>query len=473
MAFGKKTHKNNFSPLEQVTSLNTEQLLTENAFRAKTEILRSEMTFSRLALSLARDYLSVYYINMETGAYIEYGATSESDKLLVLSSGEDFFKDTLINGERLVHPADRAEFFAKISRKSFSDVISTGVPFTLNYRLLVDGEYLHYSLKTTQGVGSDDNYMIVGVKNVEKQYIRDLEATSKAETYSQIAFALASRYEVIYYVNVKTSEYTEYSSSSKYAQLEQGTHGDDFFADSLKNIKHAIYADDLPMLEKEIQRDRFLSEVSKGTTYSLSYRLMLDGKPEYVNLRAVKPENDNDHIIVAVSNINDSILREEEFKQAKQMAMLDALTGIRNKHAYLTAEQELNHSISTNPHTSFAIILCDVNDLKKVNDQLGHTAGDEHIQKACKTICNIFKHSPVYRIGGDEFVIILTGEDFLHRASLLNTICTTSLKNKAEGGVVIACGMAVYDTASDYYVSDVFDRADAAMYIHKRALKES
>ncbi|MBR4515491.1 MAG: GGDEF domain-containing protein [Lachnospiraceae bacterium] len=471
MAFLKKSHKNSYSPLEQVTALNTEQL-TENESRGKTEILRSEMTFSRLALSLARDYVSVYYINIETGAYIEYGATSGSDKLLVLSSGEDFFKDAFTSGEFLVHPDDRREFFARISKKSFLEVISTGVPFTLNYRLLVDGKYLHYSLKTTQGIGSDDNYMIVGVKNVEKQFLRDQESAFKTNTYSQIALALASRYEVIYYVNIKTNEYTEYSSSSKYAQLEQGTHGDDFFADSLENIKHAIYPDDYPLLAQEIQRDRFLAELSKDSTYSLTYRLMLDGKPEYVNLRAVKPENDSDHIIVAVSNINDSMKREEEYKQAKQMATRDALTGIRNKHAYLTAEQELNEAISNNPHTSFAIILCDVNDLKKVNDHNGHTAGDEYIQRACKLICNVFKHSPVYRIGGDEFVIILTGEDFLHRAALLNTICTTSLKNKEDGGVVIACGMAVFDKASDYYVSDVFDRADAAMYIHKRALKE-
>ena len=64
MAFLKKSHKNSYSPLEQVTALNTEQL-TENESRGKTEILRSEMTFSRLALSLARDYLSVYYINIK------------------------------------------------------------------------------------------------------------------------------------------------------------------------------------------------------------------------------------------------------------------------------------------------------------------------------------------------------------------------------------------------------------------------
>jgi len=56
----------------------------------------------------------------------------------------------------------------------------------------------------------------------------------------------------------------------------------------------------------------------------------------------------------------------------------------------------------------FGVIGCDVNGLKKINDTLGHKAGDEYICAACKMLCEYFKHSPVFRIGGDEFVVILT-----------------------------------------------------------------
>ena len=116
-------------------------------------------------------------------------------------------------------------------------------------------------------------------------------------------------------------------------------------------------------------------------------------------------------------------------------------------------------------------MICDVNDLKKVNDLLGHTAGDDHIRSACKLICNIFKHSPVFRIGGDEFAIILRGEDYGSRFTLLNELHIASLDNKKHGQVIVACGMAEYIRGKDYYVSDVFNRADNSMYEDKKSLK--
>lgn len=50
---------------------------------------------------------------------------------------------------------------------------------------------------------------------------------------------------------------------------------------------------------------------------------------------------------------------------------------------------------------------------------MGHQAGDEYIIGACRIICNKFKHSPVFRIGGDEFVAISEGEDYEHIDSIL------------------------------------------------------
>ena len=281
----------------------------------------------------------------------------------------------------------------------------------------------------------------------------------------------ASRYEVIYYVDLITNEYTEYTSSEKYAQLHNTNTGADFFSDTRKNIEHAIYEEDKNRLILEMQKDRFMRELSKGSTYSLTYRLMLDGHPEYVNLRAIKPVGDEQHAIVGVSNINDSMKREIEYKNAMQMATSDALTGVKNKHAYLTAEQELNNLITAKSKPEFAIVICDVNDLKKVNDLLGHTAGDEHIRSACRLICNIFKHSPVFRIGGDEFAVILRGEDYRERTALVNGVRLASLSNKKIGQVIVACGMSEFNPQADYYVSDVFNRADNAMYEDKKALK--
>ena len=71
---------------------------------------------------------------------------------------------------------------------------------------------------------------------------------------------------------------------------------------------------------------------------------------------------------------------------------------------------------------SFSVVVCDVNGLKHVNDTLGHKAGDEYICAACDMICEIYDHSPVYRLGGDEFTVVLSGHDYDIREELLQML---------------------------------------------------
>ena len=71
---------------------------------------KESVTFARLALALANDYQSVYYLNSETGQYIEYGATGKDKELTVLSQGDDFFADTIVNCRKLVYEEDQEQF---------------------------------------------------------------------------------------------------------------------------------------------------------------------------------------------------------------------------------------------------------------------------------------------------------------------------------------------------------------------------
>ncbi|WP_407426731.1 GGDEF domain-containing protein [Treponema sp.] len=117
-------------------------------------------------------------------------------------------------------------------------------------------------------------------------------------------------------------------------------------------------------------------------------------------------------------------------------------------------------------------VVCDVNNLKWVNDTLGHKAGDEYIKEACHTICVIFDHSPVFRTGGDEFVVILKGHDYEHRTELLQKLNQISEENNGQNGkVVVAAGISDFDVAGDSAVISVFERADANMYVRKKQLK--
>ena len=102
---------------------------------------------------------------------------------------------------------------------------------------------------------------------------------------------------------------------------------------------------------------------------------------------------------------------------------------------------------------------------------MGHEAGDIYLKSACKLICEIYKHSPVYRIGGDEFVVILKGSDFANRVDLQMQFDNQINENMSNGDVIVSSGMAVFDPEIDESYTEVFIRADKKMYERKMALK--
>ena len=141
----------------------------------------------------------------------------------------------------------------------------------------------------------------------------------------------------------------------------------------------------------------------------------------------------------------------------------------KNRHAYLEAEERLDNKIAEHRISPFAIAILDVNDLKKVNDTTGHKAGDKYLRDACRIICGIFKRSPIFRIGGDEFVAVIEGADYECIEELNGRMKDHNAKAIKTGGIVIACGMSKYD--GDPNVAQVFERADQNMYDDKSSLK--
>jgi len=154
----------------------------------------------------------------------------------------------------------------------------------------------------------------------------------------------------------------------------------------------------------------------------------------------------------------------------------DPLTNVNNRMAYEDKEKHLQAEINTEPDLKFAMAMFDVNSLKLINDSEGHEAGDEYLLRACHLICQVFKHSPVYRIGGDEFVAVLSGEDYDKRDELMNLFnermspYSDSLPLPPDY-VSIACGIAAYNSSTDETVTDVIRRADENMYKDKAAKK--
>jgi len=167
-------------------------------------------------------------------------------------------------------------------------------------------------------------------------------------------------------------------------------------------------------------------------------------------------------------------------KQARELGMLaykDALTGVRNATAHSFLMKELDKKIQ-NGSAAFAIVVADANDLKIVNDCYGHNAGDQLLIQSAKLLCDTFAHSPVHRIGGDEFSVILEGGDYDNRDSLIRRLLrempyVTYAAGGRECAVSIAIGMADYDPKKHFRSADVFQTADHIMYANKSKSKKT
>ena len=158
-------------------------------------------------------------------------------------------------------------------------------------------------------------------------------------------------------------------------------------------------------------------------------------------------------------------------------AYADALTSVRNKGAFEIYVRELEETLLHAPESpGFAVGVFDCDNLKTINDQYGHEKGDIYLKTASALICRVFQHSPVFRIGGDEFAVILQNDDYRDRNALIRLfdernaeICASA--NEPWEQTRISMGIAEFNPRTDCSVGDVTRRADKRMYENKRRRK--
>lgn len=180
-------------------------------------------------------------------------------------------------------------------------------------------------------------------------------------------------------------------------------------------------------------------------------------------------------LIIARKKVDES---QHMVEDLNKQVYVDALTHVRNKGGYDNYMQQLQSRLDQGEALEFAVGVIDCNNLKQINDQNGHDKGNEYLLNSSRLICRVFQHSPVFRIGGDEFVAVLLGEDYENRDLLARRFeeeqaeINASKRNQWEK-VSVASGIAVFDPAIDQSLKDLLGRADQLMYENKRLRKEA
>lgn len=223
--------------------------------------------------------------------------------------------------------------------------------------------------------------------------------------------------------------------------------------------------------ERRFSRDKdlmcaFLKELEASESGEEGvYRMHDMGEVRWIK---IAQKTSGNPIRCVVEDVTDEILQTKALRKERDW---DGLTGVRNRMAFGEIMEHMG--AHRDEYRSVALIMCDLNDLKGVNDAFGHDKGDEYICAAAGCIRKAFPHGHVFRIGGDEFAVILTDvwpDEAREGAKALSA----GMEEYSRGccfDASVAVGIAFYDPGMDAGLDNTLSRADADMYANKREMK--
>jgi len=434
------------------------------------------LIFTHIAQALARGFRNLFYVDINSEEFIEYRSDEKDGNLCEVRRGWHFFEEGDDATQIDVYPEDREEVMRAMDRKTLVSALDKNNMFMMTYRMMTDGQPRYVNMKVAR-IRDDERFIVISMTDIDEQMKHRQAAQRMLEeqiAYSRVS-ALAGEFLCIYIVEPETGKYRKYSSSAEFDVFDMPAEGEDFLSDLRENSIRVVYPDDKNRVFTALTMDNAMAEVIKNGIFTISYRLMMNDEPRYVQLKAaLDEEQDGRRLVVGVNDIDAQVRQEEEYSrrlaQARIEANIDALTGVKNRNAYRVYEERLNAQIEMNRAPDFAITILDLNDLKKINDTQGHKAGDQYIRDACRLICTTFKRSPVFRVGGDEFAVLSQGDDYERIEELLKILNDHNDEAILTGGIVVALGMARYD--HNEKVAQVYELADQRMYENKSYLKE-
>ena len=138
------------------------------------------------------------------------------------------------------------------------------------------------------------------------------------ETYENIARALATDYFNLFYVNIETDEYIEYTSNVGEDEITTEKHGLNFFKDCREAAPQHVYEEDVEVFLEIFKKENIQKVLDVQGTFVLTYRLLKYGMPCYVSMKIMRMQNDKKHIIIGVSNTDAQMKEKAQLEQAKQ-----------------------------------------------------------------------------------------------------------------------------------------------------------
>lgn len=346
----------------------------ENAEAKKAyEISQNKVRiYTHLAHALARGYSELYYVNMDTDEFIEFHTDDERGVLNEARLGTDFFEGCERDVKLFVHEEDQAAFVQAMNRQFLEEALDGNKFFELTYRRLKGDVPFYVQMKVSR-MEDDKRYIVIAISDVDElMRQRRAEEQIKEERiiYARL-HALTGNVICVYVVDPETNSYREFSATDDYVEnFAQAKEGKDFFETVREVASLYNYPHDLKRFLSAFTKENIMAKIEQNGIFTLTYRLMMEDSPVYVLMKAtLAEEQEGLRLIVGLYNVDVQVKQEKEYEKrlakAEIEASVDAMTGVKNKHAYLETETRMDRQITEHSQQPFAVVIFDVNDLKR------------------------------------------------------------------------------------------------------------
>ena len=228
-------------------------------------------TYEDLARALASDYYNIYVVDMETNGFVEYTSSVGGEELAMERHGEDFFESAKRESMQRIYEEDRKPFLALFTKENIVKELGEQGVFTATYRLIDTGTPVYVTMKATR-LQPDGKRIIIGISTIDahmkqKEHYEALQRERDALTR---ILAISDGYIALYTVDLKTDHYIELSA----------------FKQALIDVEKHIYPDDFKEFYDTFSKEKVLDAIREKGSFTLNYRLMINGKPKRVLLKA-------------------------------------------------------------------------------------------------------------------------------------------------------------------------------------------
>lgn len=455
---------------QNIDDIIKEHQQAEKARREKEAAHQKEVE-EQLAIinALSQGFRNVFVANLNEGtARAIRLADSYNVKAVRDVAGHAFGFDAVVDRwvRETVHPDDKERIKKTLSVENIRQVFSTQDKYVGVYRNIEDGVQ-HYYQYDFRRVG-DTDIVVVGFQIVDS-IIEEQERIKKRELsleearlreereHAEVVNSLSAIYSTIFRADIVTHEYEVLTSVPLMAQVAQRKGNFDDVKDMI--IESFMEPEFRQPMREFLDVDTLAHRLEKVNTVAADYKAPTG---QWMQARFIVKRRDEEGKAVEALYVARDVTEE---KLMRRQAEYDSMTGVLNRGAF---DQIIN--LMEKDKRDFALVIVDVDNFKNINDTCGHAAGDSVLKRVSRLLVEGFRSiDRVYRIGGDEFAVVMMDVTSKHAYTIGKKISAINKQLATRDGdapaVSLSVGAAFMDRENPG--ESLFKDADLALYYVK------